>query len=280
MTALLPKMWQHQAGRLGLLICTSLILLALLAPLLSPVDPIKQNPESFMLPPMWMEGGHWPYVLGTDDLGRDLLSRIMHGARLSLFIGVISVGLGAAIGIPLGLCAGYFGGRIDSTVMRFIDILLALPSLLLAICIVTVLGPSLINAMIAIGLVAVPNFARVVRASVLAEKEKEYVTADRALGKRTWPIMFYAILPNVYSPLLVMATLGFATAVLEAAGLSFLGLGAQPPTPEWGALLAEGKAYMYQAWWLMFFPGLAILMTVVGFNVLGDALRDITSPRS
>ena len=271
---------RHRGGMIGLSFVVFFIFLAIAAGLIAPVNPDIQDTAKKFLPPLWQDGGMLPHLLGTDVLGRDLFSRLVYGSRLSLFIGVISVLVGASIGIPIGLVTGFFGGRIDTIAMRCIDVMLAFPSVLLAVAIVAVLGPSLENAMIAIGIVAVPTYARVVRASVMAEREKEYVTADIAMGKKTSQILFRGILPNVLSPVLVIATLGFAGAVLEAAGLSFIGLGAQPPLPEWGALLFEGKSYMYQAWWLIMFPGLAILFTVVGFNLLGDALRDIFDPKS
>lgn len=271
---------RHTPGMIGLTVVIFFILLALLAPVISPVDPFIQNNELKFLPPFWMEGAQWPHLLGTDILGRDVLSRLLHGARLSLMIGFISVGVGASVGIPMGMLSGFFGGLIDTVIMRIIDVMLAFPSILLAVCIVAILGPSLENAMIAIGIVAIPTYARVVRASVLAEKEKEYVAADIALGRRQSHILFKAILPNVFSPLLVIGTLSFAGAVLEAAGLSFIGLGAQPPVPEWGALLFEGKTYVFNAPWLIMFPGLAILFTVIGFNLFGDAMRDVFDPKS
>lgn len=271
---------RHKPGLIGLAVVIVFIVLAATAHWLAPVDPFAQNTDIKFTPPLWMDGGKWPYVFGTDILGRDVLSRLLHGARLSLMIGFISVVVGASVGIPLGMISGYFGGAIDTVIMRVIDVMLAFPSILLAVCIVAILGPSLENAMVAIGIVAIPTYARVVRASVLTEKEREYVTADIALGKHGLKILFGAILPNVYSPLLVIATLSFAGAVLEAAGLSFIGLGAQPPTPEWGALLFEGKAYVFNAPWLIMFPGLAILCTVIGFNLFGDALRDVFDPKS
>lgn len=271
---------RHRGGMIGLSVVSLFLVMAAGASIIAVVDPALQDTGKKFLPPLWQEGGSWPHLLGTDVLGRDLFSRLVYGSRLSLVIGVISVLVGASIGVPLGLVTGYFGGKIDTIVMRCIDLMLAFPSVLLAVAIVAVLGPSLENAMIAIGIVAVPTYARVVRASVMAEREKEYVTADVAIGKPTTQILFRSILPNVLSPILVIATLGFAGAVLEAAGLSFIGLGAQPPLPEWGALLYEGKSYVYQAWWLIMFPGLAILLTVVGFNLLGDALRDIFDPKS
>jgi ABC-type dipeptide/oligopeptide/nickel transport system permease subunit len=271
---------QHKSGMLGLGIVVFFLVLAAVAPWVAPFDPSAQDPDLKFLPPIWNEQGRWPYVLGTDILGRDLFSRLLHGAQLSLMIGIISVAVGASIGIPLGLVSGYVGGKTDTIIMRLIDVLLAFPSVLLAVCIVAILGPSLENAMIAIGLVAVPTYARVVRASVLSEKERDYVSADVALGRRSSHILFLGILPNIMSPILVLATLGFAGAVLEAAGLSFIGLGAQPPTPEWGALLFEGKNALYQAPWLIWYPGIAILFTVMGFNLFGDALRDIFDPKS
>lgn len=271
---------RHKPGVLGLGVVSTFVVLALMAPLLSPADPYLQNTDLKFVPPIWQPGGSWPHILGTDILGRDVLSRLLYGARLSLVIGFISVLVGAGFGIPLGMLSGFFGGILDTVVMRIIDIMLAFPSILLAVCIVAILGPSLENAMIAIGIVAIPTYARVVRASVIAEKEREYITADIAMGRRRLPILFRAILPNIFSPLLVIATLSFAGAVLEAAGLSFIGLGAQPPTPEWGALLFEGKTYVYNAPWLILFPGLAILLTVIGFNLFGDALRDVFDPKS
>ena len=271
---------RHKPGMIGLSVVTVFILLAAVAHWLAPFDPFLQDTALKFTPPVWNDGGQWPHLFGTDILGRDVLSRLLIGARLSLMIGFISVLVGASVGIPLGMASGFFGGMIDTVVMRVIDVMLAFPSILLAVCIVAILGPSLENAMIAIGIVAIPTYARVVRASVIAEKEREYVTADVALGKKPLRILFGAILPNVYSPLLVIGTLSFAGAVLEAAGLSFIGLGAQPPTPEWGALLFEGKSYVFNAPWLIMFPGLAILFTVVGFNLFGDALRDVFDPKS
>jgi ABC-type dipeptide/oligopeptide/nickel transport system permease subunit len=270
----------HRPGMIGLGVVALFIILAALAPLLAPADPYVQNMDLKFLPPYWQDGGTWPHLLGTDILGRDVLARLLYGARLSLLIGFISVMVGASIGIPLGMVSGYVGGALDILVMRLIDVMLAFPSILLAVSIVAILGPSLENAMVAIGVVAIPTYARVVRASVLAEREREYVTADIAMGRRSHHILFKAILPNVFSPLLVIMTLSFASAVLEAAGLSFIGLGAQPPTPEWGALLFEGKTYVYNAPWLIMFPGLAILFTVIGFNLFGDALRDVFDPKS
>lgn len=270
----------HKPGLIGFGIVIFFIIVAIFAPLLAPVDPFLQNHELKFLPPMWMDGGHWPYVFGTDILGRDLLSRLLYGARLSIAIGCISVAVGAGVGVPLGMISGFFGGLIDTLIMRLVDVMLAFPSVLLAISIVSILGPSLENAMIAIGIVAIPTYARVARASVLAEKEREYVTADLAMGKKSVWILLQGILPNILTPLLVIATLSFAGAVLEAAGLSFLGLGAQPPTPEWGALIFEGKTYVFNAPWLILFPGLAIFAIVIGFNLVGDALRDVFDPKS
>jgi ABC-type dipeptide/oligopeptide/nickel transport system permease subunit len=274
------QLLRHKPGMVGVGVVLVFIVLAALAPLLAPADPFLQNMDMKFLPPIWQDGGQMPHLLGTDILGRDVLSRLLYGARLSLLIGFISVLVGASIGIPLGMVSGYVGGLVDVLVMRLIDVMLAFPSILLAVSIVAILGPSLENAMVAIGLVAIPTYARVVRASVLAEREREYVTADVAMGRRSHHILFKAILPNVFSPLLVIMTLSFAGAVLEAAGLSFIGLGAQPPTPEWGALLFEGKTYVYNAPWLILFPGLAILVTVIGFNLFGDALRDVFDPKS
>jgi ABC-type dipeptide/oligopeptide/nickel transport system permease subunit len=276
----LRSLRRHKPGLIGLGIVAFFLVLAAFADVIAPVDPFLQNNELKFVPPIWQEGGQWPYLLGTDILGRDLFSRLVHGARLSIMIGCISVAVGAGIGIPLGMISGYFGGMLDTLIMRLIDVMLAFPSILLAVSIVAILGPSLENAMVAIGIVAIPTYARVARASVLAEREREYVTADVAMGKRQGWILIQGILPNVVCPLLVIGTLNFAGAVLEAAGLSFIGLGAQPPTPEWGALLFEGKTYVFNAPWLILYPGLAILFTVIGFNLVGDALRDVFDPKA
>lgn len=274
------KLKKHRSGLIGLTFVGLCVMIAVLADVIAPVEPFKQDLAKKFIPPIFSEGGTMPHLLGTDVLGRDLFSRIAHGARLSLFIGCLAVFVGAFIGIPTGMIAGYFGGKTDLFTMRVIDVLLAFPSLLLAVCIVAVLGPSLENAVIAIGIVTIPTYARVARSSVLSERAKEYVMADVSLGKHHVAILAKSIFPNIIPPVLVVATLMFGEAVLGAAGLSFLGLGAQPPSPEWGALIDEGKRYIFQAWWLVVFPGIAILFTVIGFNLLGDALQDIVNPKN
>lgn len=263
----------------GLIVLVVFALLALAAPLVAPFDPLKQDLYGKLGPPAWLSGGSKGHLLGTDDFGRDIVSRIVFGARISLAVGFLSVLISFLIGVPIGLVAGYRRGVADDLLMRFMDILLAFPSILLAIVIVATLGPSLANAMAAVGIVGIPQFARVTRGAVLAEREKEYVEAARAVGCGNTRIMFVTLLPNCMAPLLVQTTLGLAFAILQAAALSFLGLGAQPPTPEWGAMLFEGKNYFYNGWWLMVFPGIAIFLTVLGFNLLGDGLRDALDPR-
>lgn len=253
---------------------------ALFAPLLAPCSPIEQNLQIRLLPPLWSEGGQWPYLLGTDDFGRDLLSRILYGARISLQIGVISVGISVCVGIFLGCFAGFYSGKIDAIVMMFVNILLSLPAILLAIVIVSILGPSLENAMVAIGIVGIPIYTRLVRASVLQEKQKEYVIASKLSGSSSLRLMFVVILPNCLGPIIVQSTMGFASAILEAAGLSFLALGAQPPTPEWGAMLSDSIQFLNSAPWIILFPGIAIFFTVLGFNLIGDGLMDILDPKS
>jgi peptide/nickel transport system permease protein/dipeptide transport system permease protein len=228
---------------------------------------------------VWHATGTWKNILGTDDLGRDILSRLIYGARVSLVVAVISVGLAFFCGILLGCISGYYKGWRDSIIMRIMDIILAFPYILLAIVVVAYLGPSLQNAMIAIAITYIPRFARIVRGSVLEECEKDYVSAARAIGARDFRIIFIAILPNCLGPLIVQTTLGFASAILDMAALSFLGLGAQPPTPEWGAMIAKSRALILRASWVMTFPGLAILFAVLGFNLLGDGLRDALDPR-
>lgn len=255
------------------------MIFALFAPFIATHMPIEQELSNRLLPPMWEDGGVSAHLLGTDDFGRDLFSRIVYGARISIMIGAISVSISLAFGLIMGVFAGYFGGKTDTIIMRLVDIMLSIPAILLAIVIVAILGPSLMNAMIAIGIVGVPTYARIVRASVMSEKNKEYVIASRVNGSKNMRLMFQVILPNCTTPIIVQATMGFASAVLEAAGLSFLGLGAQPPTPEWGAMLADSLQYITTAPWMIFYPGLAIFLTVLGFNLIGDGLMDVLDPK-
>jgi peptide/nickel transport system permease protein len=249
------------------------IILALAAPWIVPFDPYQQNPLAALQPP---SATHW---FGTDDTGRDLLSRVIYGARISLRVGLISVMIGGGLGISLGILAGYRGGIVDNVIMRSMDLLLAFPGILLALAIIAVLGPSLFNVMIAVGVASIPFYTRVARGATLALKDREFVLSARATGASDSRITLRHILPNVLPPLIVLATLGIASAILTAAGLSFIGLGAVPPTPEWGAILTLGRKYINQAWWYTTFPGLAIMITVLGINMLGDALRDALDPR-
>ena len=270
---------KNKSAVFGFFIILILIIFAIFAPWIAPHGPIDQDLAKRLIPPVWDEGGHISHILGTDDFGRDLFSRIVYGARISIMIGAISVGISLFFGLIMGLFAGYFGKKVDAIIMRVVDIMLSIPAILLAIVIVSILGPSLFNAMIAIGIVGIPTYARIVRASVLGEKEKEYVVASRVNGSSNTRLMFKVILPNCTTPIIVQATMGFASAVLEAAGLSFLGLGAQPPTPEWGAMLADSLQYITTASWMIFYPGLAIFLTVLGFNLVGDGLMDVLDPK-
>lgn len=275
----LEQLWRNKTAVAGLLVITLFVLTAILAPFLSPHNPVEASLYDQIKPPIWEEGGTWKNILGTDDLGRDILSRLVYGARVSLFVALATVGIAVFFGSFLGAISGYYKGFLDNIIMRFMDILLAFPHILLAIVIMAYLGPGLTNAMIAIGIIYIPRFARIVRASVLEECEKDYVTASRSVGARDWRIIFVAILPNCLAPLIVQTTLGFASAILDAAALGFLGLGAQPPTPEWGAMIAMGRSHILRAWWVMTFPGIAILFAVLGFNLFGDGLRDALDPR-
>lgn len=270
---------KNKSALVGLYIVVILVVCALLAPILAPHDPLIQNLDNRLIAPFWTENGTFTHILGTDDFGRDLLSRVIYGARISLMIGVISVSISLFFGVIMGATAGYFGGKIDLLIMRVVDIMLSIPAILLAIVIVSILGPDLYNAMIAIGIVGIPTFARIVRASVLAEKEKEYVIASRINGSSSFRLISKVILPNCATPIIVQATMGFASAVLEAAGLSFLGLGAQPPTPEWGAMLADSLQFITTSYWMIVFPGIAIFLTVMGFNLVGDGLMDVLDPK-
>ena len=241
--------------------------------------PNAQYRDAVLVPPVWQEGGRAAFLLGTDAVGRDILSRLIYGARFSLFIGVVVVTIALIGGILLGLLAGYFRGWVDTVIMRVMDIILAFPSLLLALVLVAILGPGLFNAMLAIALVLQPHFVRLTRAAVMAEKTRDYVVAAKVAGAGHLRLMFLTILPNCLAPLIVQATLSFSNAILEAAALGFLGLGAQPPTPEWGTMLAEAREFILRAWWVVTFPGLAILITVLAINLIGDGLRDALDPK-
>lgn len=270
---------QNKGAVVGLGYVVFIVLLALFANLLAPYSPIEQFREFTLTPPAFAEGGHPGFWLGTDEVGRDILSRLMHGARLSLLIGLVIVSISLVLGICLGLFAGYFGGFIDSTIMRLSDILQSLPALLLAIAVVAVLGPSIVNAGLALSLVYLPHYIRLTRASVLAEKNRDYVVSSSVAGAGSLRIMFITILPNCLAPLIVQATLGFSNAILDMAALGFLGLGAQPPAAEWGTMLATAREFIQSAWWVVTFPGLAILTTVLAFNLMGDGLRDALDPK-
>lgn len=270
---------QNKGAVGGLAVIVLIALVSIFADWVAPHSPIAQYRDALLTPPVWQDGGNWHFLLGTDDLGRDLLSRLLHGARLSLIIGCIVVTLSLAVGMTFGMIAGFVGGVADILIMRLMDIMLALPSLLLAIVIAAILGPGLLNAMIAVSVTVVPNYARLMRASVLGELNKDYVIASRVAGAGPFRLMLITILPNCLAPLIVQATLGFSDAILNAAALGFLGLGAQPPTPEWGTMLSASLEYVERAWWIVTLPGLAILITVLAFNLMGDGLRDALDPK-
>ena len=270
---------ENRGAVIGLYVFMALVALAILAPLIAPHDPAAQARDALLVPPVWQDGGQWRFLLGTDAIGRDILSRLLYGARFSLFIGVVVVIIALTGGVIVGLWAGFYGGWVDSVIMRIMDVILAFPSLLLALVLVAILGPGLLNAMIAIALVLQPHFARLTRAAVMAEKNREYVMAARVAGASKTRLMFRTILPNCLGPLIVQATLSFSNAILDAAALGFLGMGAQPPTPEWGTMLAEAREFILRAWWVVTLPGLAILITVLAINLMGDGLRDAFDPK-
>ncbi|NAS88531.1 nickel ABC transporter permease subunit NikC [ANME-1 cluster archaeon AG-394-G21] len=264
---------EHKIALVGAVLILFLAFIAVFAPYIAPHDPIEINLKERLLAP------NMEYPLGTDNLGRCMLSRIIYGARISLQIGIIVVGITSVIGITLGMIAGYYGGVLDELIMRGVDILLVFPGIILALVIAGILGPGLFNVMLALAIVGWTGYARVVRGVVLSVKEKEYVESARALGVGDWYIITRHILPSCVAPIIVIATLGMAYVILAAAALSFLGLGAQPPTPEWGSMLNNGKNFMRTAPHLTIFPGLAIMITILAFNFIGDGLRDALDPR-
>jgi ABC-type dipeptide/oligopeptide/nickel transport system permease subunit len=283
----LRRLFKRRSAVAGMIILAFLVLVAIFAPWIAPYSPtdvlIGEEDVKRRAPPcihlLGCPEDQPQHIMGIDGNVRDQFSRVIYGTRFSLFVGFTTVGVGIVIGVTLGAIAGYFGGRSDNIIMRVLDVLLAFPSLLLAIAIVAVIGPGLQNALLAIAIVSIPTYARVMRASVLSVKESEFVAASRALGASPFQVLRESVLPNAITPLIVLATLGIATAILDAAALSFLGLGAQPPTPEWGTMLGTERSQVFTSPHLVFFPGLAIMITVLGFNLLGDGLRDALDPR-
>ncbi|CNJ86995.1 dipeptide ABC transporter permease DppC [Yersinia alsatica] len=279
----LQEFWHYfkrnKGAVIGLFYIILMLLIAAGATWIAPHGPAEQFRDALLKPPVWEEGGSWKFILGTDDVGRDVLSRLMYGARLSLLVGCLVVVLSLVMGVIFGLLAGYFGGIVDAIIMRVVDIMLALPSLLLALVLVAVFGPSIVNASLALTFVALPHYVRLTRAAVLVEVNRDYVTASKVAGAGSMRQMFINILPNCLAPLIVQASLGFSNAILDMAALGFLGMGAQPPTPEWGTMLSDVLQFAQSAWWVVTFPGVAILLTVLAFNLMGDGLRDALDPK-
>ena len=277
--ALLRRLVRRRTALFGILVVLGVLLAAAFAPLVAPFDPLEQDIGQRLREPGWQDAQGHVHPLGTDHLGRDILSRIVFGSRIALVVGLAAVVISGLLGMVIGLLAGYFGGRVDDFLMRLADIQLAFPFILLAIAVIGVLGPSLRNIIIVIGVSSWVVYARVVRGEVLSIREREYVQAAIALGSQHWRVLRHHVLPNTLTPWLVVATLDMARVIVIESALSFLGLGVQPPTPTWGGMLADGRVYLSTAWWLATFPGLAILITVLGINLFGDGLRDTLDPR-
>ena len=271
--SVLRLIWQEPLGRAGLLGVTLIVILAVLAPLISPYDVAKMHPKAKLAAPSF------DYLFGTDHFGRDVFSRIIHGARVSLVVGIVSVSISAGFGYIFGMIAGFFEGKTESVILMIMDVIFAFPSILLALFIVSALGTSIVNTMIAIGIVNIPVFTRTVRASVKSVKSMDYIKNARSVGLKPAVILFKHITPNVLAPFTVQATLALSGAVLTEASMSFLGLGIQPPNPSWGSMLSDARKYMEIAPWLVIFPALFIILTILSFNVLGDALRDALDPK-
>jgi dipeptide transport system permease protein len=270
---------ENRGALIGLSIVLMIVLLAVFAEVIAPYPPNEQFRDAVRAPPLWADGGSWRFILGTDGLGRDMLSRLIHGARVSLFIGLSVMTVSFVIGVVVGLIAAFSSDAVDVVITRLMDLIMAVPSLVLAILIVAVLGPSLTNTIVAVTIVYLPRYVRLVRASALAELGKEYVLAAQVAGVGKLRLMFVTVLPNCLAPLIVQAALGVSDAILEAAALGFLGLGAQPPVSEWGTMLADAREFIRSNPWLVTLPGLAILITVVSINLAGDGLRDALDPK-
>ena len=254
-------------------------LVAIFAPWIAPYSFSEIHPEFLKVPPFWEKGGQWKFLLGTDDLGRDFLSRLIYGTRISIGLGLMVVFLSVVIGTVIGLLSGYYGGRLDRIIVSAVDIMMSFPSILLAIVIVAILGPGLFNTVIAVNIMAWPGVIRIVRGETLREKSKDYVEAIKSFGASPFRMVFKHILPNTSGPLIVQAILGFSEGILNIAALGFLGLGARPPLPEWGTMISDGRDLMVDSWWLVVFPGVCILFVVLCFNILGGVLRDVLNPK-
>ena len=279
----LKEFWQgfsyNKGAVIGLCFLTLVVFAALFAPLVAPFDPVEQYRDFMLTPPSWSAGGHLRFLLGTDEIGRDMLSRLIYGSRLSLMIGLSAVLTSMLPGILLGLLSAFYPKVLGPLIMRVMDVMMALPSLLLAIAIVAILGPSMLNTIIAIAIVSLPGYVRLVRASAMTKLNRDYVTAARVAGAGPMRLMFVTVLPNCMAPLIVHATMSFSSAILDAAALGFLGMGVQPPSAEWGAMLSSARDYIERAWWVVTMPGLTILLSVLAINLVGDGLRDALDPK-
>jgi len=270
---------RNRVAIIGMILTISFLTMAVLAPFIAPQDPNNGNLLERLRPPCWIEGGTTKYLLGTDSLGRDILSRIIYGSRISFLIGVIVIGLTTTIGTVVGLVSGYFGGKIDAVIQRIVDILLAFPQLVFALAIMAVLGPGIKNIILALVYKGWVTSCRVIRGDVLVAKQEAYVEAGRAMGASNWHILLKSLLPNVMASVIVVASLSIGGVILMEASLSFLGLGVQPPTPTWGGMVSNGRDYIFRAWWITTFPGICILLLVMGFNLMGQGLRDAFDPK-